>query len=222
MQSTDEPEEGLKKHRSNGEAPTITPSQYYQQMRELALQKRADYQISTPQVTLTLMRQIYKKEGIVIDATKNHLRKLKAAYFNDSDGCSVFLNISLPLEPRLFAMVHELKHHYVDSAQLQCMCLDAYGKTPEIEIGAEIFAAEFLFPVDEFRQFATDMGVTRHASQADIVNLNYRSPARVSYQYILKRLEWLKLIGKNEYKGFSFQNLHTQMYGSHHYHRRHV
>ncbi|MCL4415119.1 MAG: ImmA/IrrE family metallo-endopeptidase [Actinobacteria bacterium] len=189
-------------------------------MRELAHQKRSEYKLITSQIILSTIRQVYKKEGIVIDPAPNHLRKLKAAYFNDSDGCNVLLNMNLPDEPRLFAMIHELKHHYVDRSILRCVCLEAYDSMPAIEIGAEIFAAEFLFPESEFRQFTVNMGIKGHATPEDIVKLNYHSPARISYQFLLKRLEWLKLINRGEYRKISFHKLHAKIHGSPHYHQR--
>lgn len=220
MQSSNETEEDLTKPRNKNNTQHITRNEYYRLMRTLAHQKRTEYQLITSQISLSSIRQIYKREGIKIDTAPNHLRKLKAAYFNDSDGCSVFLNMKLPDEPRLFAMIHELKHHFIDRDKLSCVCLELYKRMPEIEIGAEIFAAEFLFPESEFRQFTVNMGIKVHATAEDIVKLNYHSPARISYQFLLKRLEWLKLINHGEYRNISFHKLHARIHGSPHYHRR--
>ncbi len=93
---------------------------YYRRMRQLAGEKREMLSLSTADITLSRIRQIYRSEGIVIDKCPRRLRKVKAAYFNDDNGCSVLLNMSLPEEPRLFAMIHELKHHYEDRQRLQC------------------------------------------------------------------------------------------------------
>jgi Zn-dependent peptidase ImmA (M78 family) len=52
----------------------------------------------------------------------------------------------VPEEPRLFALLHELKHHYRDRDAIgagSLVCGD-YNANRRIEIGAEIFAAEFL------------------------------------------------------------------------------
>lgn len=189
-------------------------------MRQLAQQKRDEYGLTTSNISLSRVRNIYKQEGITIDPCPNRLRKLKAAYFNDADGCSILLNMKLPEEPRLFAMLHELKHHYVDQQLLQCFCLEVYDTSPAIEIGAEVFAAEFLFPEDEFRDFVAKCGFGTDLSAEDIVHLKYHSPARISYQFIQKRLERLGLIRKGQFSNVRFQVLHKQIYGSPHYRLR--
>jgi hypothetical protein len=45
----------------------------------------------------------------------------------------------------------------------------------------------------------------------------YCSPAQVSYEFMQKRLEWLGLIRKGQFKGVQFHKLHEQIYGSRHY-----
>jgi Zn-dependent peptidase ImmA (M78 family) len=195
----------------------MTRSTYYQQMRQLALDKRAEFGLTTRDISLSRLRKIYKAEGIIIDPCSGRLRKLKAAYFNDPDGCSVLLNMSLPEEPRLFAMLHELKHHYVDRDQLRCFCQDVYENSPVIEIGAEVFAAEILFPEEEFEGYVADFGITGTVTPEDVVRMKYHSPAKVSYQFLQKRLERLGLIAKGQFKGVQFYVLHKQMYGSQYY-----
>ena len=117
-----------------------TSDAYYKRMRRLAQKKRSEYTLSTPDICLSRVRSIYKTEGITIDKWPTRFRKLKAAYFNDESGCSVLLNMDLPEEPRLFAMIHELKHHYEDQHLLKCVCIEVYDSSPVIEIGAEVFA----------------------------------------------------------------------------------
>jgi Zn-dependent peptidase ImmA (M78 family) len=49
--------------------------------------------------------------------------------------------------PRLFALVHELKHHYIDQESIrggELKCGD-YNANQIIEKGAEVFAAEFIY-----------------------------------------------------------------------------
>jgi len=186
-------------------------------MRHLAQQKRGEYRLTTSDISLSRVRHIYKQEGITIDGCPGRLRKLKAAYFSDPDGCSILLNMKLPEEPRLFAMLHELKHHYLDQALLQCFCQEVYESSPIIEIGAEVFAAEFLFPEDEFRDFVAGCGFSTTLSAEDVVYLKYHSPARISYQFLQKRLERLGLISRGQFSSVRFHVLHKQIYGSHHY-----
>jgi Zn-dependent peptidase ImmA (M78 family) len=183
-------------------------------MKLLALEKRVEYGISTRDVRLSTIRDLYKREGIRIDACPGKLRKLKAAYFNDRDGCSVLLNMKLPEEPRLFAMVHELKHHFVDQERLVCFCQDVDSSSPIVEIAAEVFAAEFIFPLAEFSEFVRELGLRKPVTSEQVVLVKYHSPVPVSYQYIQKRLEWLGLTIPSQFRGVQFQKLYAQMFGS--------
>jgi len=193
---------------------------YYKWMHQLAAEKRREHSLITTNINLSTIRKVYKTEGIIIDSCKGKLRKLKAAYFCDDDGCSVLLNMKLPKEPRLFAMLHELKHHYVDQDNLMCCCQEVYDSSPVIEIGAEVFAAEFIFPEEEFREYVSGFLQTSRVKAEDIVHMKYHSPAHVSYQFLQKTLERLKYIEKGEFKNIQFMNLHAQIYGKSYYRSR--
>ncbi|MEJ0042679.1 MAG: hypothetical protein WDM81_10895 [Rhizomicrobium sp.] len=58
----------------------------------------------------------------------------------------------LPHEPKLFALVHELKHHYRDREALgaRVIACGDYNQNELIEIGAEVSSAEFIYPESEF------------------------------------------------------------------------
>lgn len=190
-------------------------------MRRLAREKRELYSLSTPDITLGRIRKIYQQEDIVIDSCPGTLLKLKAAYFHDQYGCSVLLNMKLPEAPRLFAMIHELKHHYEDRHRLQCFtCQDVYDSSPLIEIGAEVFAAEFIFPEEEFREHVSSFINGKKIAPEDVVHMKYHCPARVSYQFIIKSLERLRYISRGQFARVKFHKLHSAIYGSHHYHSR--
>lgn len=194
--------------------------EYYKRMCRLALEKRKKYSLSTKDISLSSIRKIYRSEGIQIDSWPRRLRKVKAAYFNDEDGCSVLLDMNLPEEPRLFAMIHELKHHYEDQGNLRCFCDDVYDSSPLIEIGAEVFAAEFIFPDDEFREYVPQFYRDDFLRPEDMVRMKYHCPARVSYQYLQKKLTRLGYITAGQFANVQFQKLHETLYGSHHYHKR--
>lgn len=197
-----------------------SPSAYYRRMRQLAGEKREKLSLSTPDITLSRIRKIYRAEGITIDKCSGRLRKVKAAYFCDQYGCSVLLNMRLPEIPRLFAMIHELKHHYEDRDQLRCFCQEVYDSSPIIEIGAEVFAAEFIFPEEEFRSYVTSFMKGKEILPEDVVHMKYHCPAKVSYQFFTKSLERLGFIRRGQFAGVQFHKLHEKLYGSHHYHWR--
>ena len=194
----------------------MTRSQYYHQMRQLALAKRAEYGIETSKLNLTVVRGIYKKEGIRIDTWELKGRKIKAAYFCDEIDCSVLVNKNLPKIPRLFALVHELKHHYCDRESIQdgkIQCGD-YNANELTEKGAELFAAEFIYPEAEMRALAYKLDIqTGTCTPEKIVEFKRSCPATISYQFIVKRFEWFGFIEVGVYKKVQFSKLEEQIYG---------
>ncbi|HEV8111576.1 MAG TPA: ImmA/IrrE family metallo-endopeptidase [Planctomycetota bacterium] len=186
-------------------------------MKVLAHATRTKHNVVTGAFGLREMRRVYKLEGIQLDLWPHKMRTIRAAYFLEDGQPSVLLKKSMkPVEPRLFALAHELKHHLVDqdlarSQRLECAA-DFSSGSP-IEIGAEIFAAEFIFPEDEFVDWL-DRELGKGACGADeIVRLKRQSPAKVSYAFIVKRLEWLGRIQRGAFKGFKFQNHEHRLYG---------
>lgn len=189
---------------------------YYQQMRKLALAKRAEHKVKTDLLNLAFMRGIYRAEEIRIDRWDTQGWKIRAAYFCDHDDLSVLLNKNLPREPRLFSLAHELKHHYVDRSIIQggqIRCGD-YNANEAIEIAAEVFAAEFIYPEAEMRERVNEFGITgQSCSPNKVVEFKRTCPALVSYSFIVKRFERFGLCQAGEYKKVRFQKLEEELHG---------
>lgn len=188
---------------------------YYEELKALAREKRALHGVNTQAFGLREMRRIYKAEGIRIDSWP--LRpKIKAMYMCEDGDYSVAVQRTLPDEPKLFALAHELKHHYRDQDVINgtggyILCGD-YNANEMIEKGAEVFAAEFIYPAAEFVEDLARMNVkTWHPE--DVVHFKRQTKAKVSYKYICKRLEWMNLIERGEFDGIQFQKLEEQMFG---------
>jgi Zn-dependent peptidase ImmA (M78 family) len=190
-------------------------SEYYAVMKALAAEKRAVYNVTTQDIGLQFIRGIYKAEGVTIDLWDVPAR-IRGAYMCDDADPSVLINRNLPKEPRVFAMVHELKHHYCDRRAIangQIKCGD-YNANKAIEIGAEIFAAEFIFPEVEFLQAVENEGVEAGKCTAeDVVRLKHSCGAPVSYKFLQKRLEWFEIIEPKKFAKVQFQKLEEQLYG---------
>ena len=177
-------------------------SEYYAVMKALAAEKRAVYNVTT-------------QEGVTIDLWDVPAR-IRGAYMCDDGDPSVLINRNLPKEPRVFAMVHELKHHYCDRRAIangQIKCGD-YNANEAIEIGAEIFAAEFIFPEAEFLRAVENEGIEAGKCMAeDVVSLKHSCGAPVSYKFLRKRLEWFEIIEPKRFAKVQFQKLEEQLYG---------
>ncbi|HMB84376.1 MAG TPA: ImmA/IrrE family metallo-endopeptidase, partial [Terriglobales bacterium] len=186
----------------------------------LAREKRADYGVDTGSFGLREVRAIYKQEGIRIDYWRLP-RKIKALYMCDDGDCSVALQRTIPYEPKLFALIHELKHHYRDRAALGASVIHCgdYDANELIEKGAEVFAAEFIYPQAEFADDLENLGLAvRQAS--DVVEFKRSCKAKVSYRFICKRLERLGQISPGQFDGMQFQKLEEKLYGVPFYRRR--
>lgn len=194
---------------------------YYEDLLRLAHEKRALYNVDTAAFGLMQVRSIYRAEGIKIDYWPLPY-KIKALYMCADDDCTVAIQKSLPEEPKLFALIHELKHHYRDREALGSGVIHCgdYNANELIEKGAEVFAAEFIYPEAEFAEDIRARGVTMWTAE-NIVHLKRGGKAKVSYRFICKRLERLGLITVGHFNGVQFQKLEDQIFGVPFYRRRH-
>ncbi|MEK6289219.1 MAG: ImmA/IrrE family metallo-endopeptidase [Acidobacteriota bacterium] len=194
----------------------MSRSIYYAEMRSLAQAKRAQYNVETAALNLRFVQGIYRNEGIKIDYWDTKRRKIRAAYFCDDGDFSVMINKSLPREPKLFALVHELKHHYKDQLLIQAgeiRCGD-YNAGELIEKGAEVFAAEFIYPEAEMQLLLEELAITtENCSPESLVEVKRTCGAVVSYTFLVKRFEWLDLIERGEYSKVQFTKLEESIYG---------
>lgn len=199
---------------------------YYEELKVLARETRKRHNLTTSSVSLSSLRQIYKQEGIRIKLWDYKLRKIRGAYIDIDGEAHVLLNKAIkPKEPRIFTMAHELKHHYIDrelakNGQLECHDLSWSGGSM-IEIGAEIFASEFVYPEAEALSLINQLGIANGAwRQEDVVRLKKSCPAPVSYAFLVKRLEWFGTIERGVFRGVKWQNLEESMYGIPFYRRK--
>ena len=184
-------------------------------MKLLAAQKRLQHGISTSTLGLQKVRGVYKSEGVQIDLRQTSDR-IRAVYMCDGGDPSVLVNRKLPKEPRLFAMVHELKHHYCDQDLLkdgEIRCGD-YNANELLEKAAEVFAAEFIYPAQEFIDCVESLALeTGKVTQEQVVELKRACGAPVSYKFLQKRLEWFGMIAPKEFARVQFQKLEDKIHG---------
>jgi len=190
-------------------------SSRYDALKALARQKRGEYGVQTSTLNLTLVKNIYRAEGVAIDPWKLSAR-IRAVYMSEDNDPSVMLNRDLPKQPKLFALIHELKHHYCDRDVIEAghiRCGD-YNANREIEVAAEVFAAEFIFPEAEFVELVKELGLMKSkVTPEDIVRFKRAAPPVVSYQFLRKRFEFLNLAPRGEYAKVQFTKLEDRMFG---------
>lgn len=197
----------------------MSRSIYYEEMKELACNIRHAFGLIGPRVLRSDMRRIYREYEIQIDLWPYKVKKLRGAYFNDENGCSVLLAKGLPEDPMVFTMAHELKHHLVDRNEQTIIC-DESNQNEVIEIGAEVFAAEFLFPDDIFIASMKEMGISEgECHPKTIVTLKRNSKTTLSFTGLAKKAEFLGFADKGVLEGVHWKKLEISMYGEPFYKR---
>jgi len=194
---------------------------YYEKLKELAREKRNYYKVDTAAFGLREVRKIYKAEGIKIDYWVLP-PKIKALYMCADNDFSVAVKKNLPDEPKLFALIHELKHHYTDQELIKdgVVHCGEYNRNEKIEIGAEVFAAEFIYPEAEFASDINQNSVSDWQPE-NLVEFKRDCKAKISYQFLQKRLIHLGIIEQEQFKGVKFKNLEEKIYGVP-YHRKNM
>lgn len=182
-------------------------------MKALARQVREAHGLSTPRVLRTDLRRLYKAYGLRLDL-RDGFRSIRGAYFNDDCGATAVVHKGLPEDPRVFTMAHELKHHLVDREIPDFGCKLANIGTDPIEIAAEVFAAELLFPEGDFLHLLTDMGVGLNCcTPQHLVRLKVETRTTLSYEGLAKRAEFMRLAEPGTFTGIKFRKLQEEMYG---------
>lgn len=191
----------------------MTRSDYYEQMKALARNVRAEHGFTTPRVLRIDLRRVYRAYGIKLDL-RSGFKALRGAYFNDEYGPSVVIDKTLPEDPRVFTMGHELKHHLVDRDTPSFRCDFSKTGTDPVEIGAEVFAAELIFPEAEFLRLLTEAGVAAGTCNAEhLVRLKHETRTTLSYQGLAKRAEFMKLAAAGTFDRVQFKKLEEQIFG---------
>jgi Zn-dependent peptidase ImmA (M78 family) len=175
----------------------VNSSDYYDDLKRLARQVRAENGLNSPRVTPNDMRRIYFRNGIEIDLWPYRLRNLRGAFICDKLGTTVMLAKNLPQDPMVFTMAHELKHFYKDRNLGVSYC-DQSNITKTLEIGAEIFAAELIFPDREFIAQLNKMRIRKdQCLPRTLVELKHTTRTTLSYAGLAIKAERLRFAAAN-------------------------
>lgn len=188
-------------------------SEYYEKLKQLARETRARFDIASPRVLRSDLRRIYRCEGIRIDLWPHKLRNLRGAYINDEYGAAVMLARGLPEDPMVFTMGHELKHHLVDSQASLSYC-DTSNESNPIEIGAEVFAAELIYPEGDFSSDLERMKVRYgQCTAVDLVKLKHDTRTTLSYAGLAKRAVFMGFAPGGSLDQAKWKVIEEEIYG---------
>jgi hypothetical protein len=190
-------------------------------MMALAQEQRKLFSISGARVLKSDLRRMLKHHGVKVDLwplpgmlPRKPLKNLRGAYMNGLEGgpC-VMVSRGIPDEPQIFTMAHELKHHLVDQELINAFC-HAGNISDVIEIGAEIFAAELIYPQQLFADHMDEDGIEiGKCEPRHIVDLKRRTNTTLSYAGLAKRAEFLRFAPAGTLKGVKWKKLEESMYG---------
>jgi len=193
----------------------MTRAALYEEVKARARALRGEYGFDSPRIGRSDIRRIYRQERIQIDY-RHGLRNLRGAYFNDDMGVHVMLAHGLPDEPTIFTMGHELKHHFMDCPKdggYLSVCADS-NVAQVVEISAEVFAAELVYPEAEFARDLEQLGIARGACDARaIVQLKHETRATLSYASLAKRAVVLGFAPKGALTKVAWVKLSESVYG---------
>ena len=186
---------------------------HYKDMKALARSVREEHQITGPRLLKSHMRRIYKKHGIQLDYWPGRTRSLRGAYFDDEYGTSVMVAKHLPNDPLIFTLAHELKHHLVDRSRQALEC-STENVSRVVEVAAEVFAAELLFPDELFKDAMHEMKIPRDGcKERTLVQLKHETGTTLSYYGLSKKAEFLGFAKPGSIKQGNWRKLEAEMYG---------
>ncbi|MBS1867912.1 MAG: ImmA/IrrE family metallo-endopeptidase, partial [Acidobacteria bacterium] len=161
-----------------------------------------------PDVSMREMWRVYREEGIEELHFRGGFKRLRGAYFNDEYGVTVMLARGLPDDPTIFTMAHELKHHLVDSEIGTVLCRTEEERR-RIEVGAEVFAAEFIYPEKDFVYdlFRLLRGMPHHVSPEILVKLKRETGTTLSHTALAKRAVLLRLADEKAFDDVRWRDL---------------
>jgi Zn-dependent peptidase ImmA (M78 family) len=186
---------------------------YIEGLKERARQIRLEFDLSTPRVLRSDLRRIYRKYGITIDLWPHKFKTLRGAFFDDDVGPTVMLASGLPPEPMIFTMSHELKHFLTDRGLGLSYC-DVSNQNDLIEIGAEVFAAELIFPDADFIESMRQLGISQgQCSPESLVRLKHATTTTLSYAGLTKKAYFHGFATDGALANTRWKKLEAQIYG---------
>lgn len=183
--------------------------EYYELVKTKARELRQLHGLTTAKVTLTDLRSIYRANGIKIDYWPGSFKNVRGQYLFDEDTACVMVAKKLPPEQKIFTLAHELKHHFFDKDESKL-----FTEKEPIEIAAELFAVELIFPDPAFIQWFIAQGIGKGSCTSEtIVRMKHMTETTLSYASLAKRAEFLGFAPKNSLLRSGWHRLRDSIYG---------
>jgi|CXWL01.1.fsa_nt_gi Zn-dependent peptidase ImmA (M78 family) len=120
----------------------------------------------------------------------------------------------LPEDPFIFTMAHELKHHLVDRDKALAAYCDPSNEDDLVEKGAEVFAAELIFPEGDFKLWLETTHVGKgECTPPNLVKMKHETRTTLSYAGLAKRAERLGYAPFGSLEKIRWKKLEEEIYG---------
>ncbi|XDD52212.1 ImmA/IrrE family metallo-endopeptidase [Leptospira sp. WS92.C1] len=191
----------------------MSRSEYYESLKKLAIKVRKDHNLASSRILPSDLKQVLKAEGVSEIVLFHDFKNLRGAYLLEDGLPIVVVKKNLPRDPYAFTLGHELKHHLVDQEYGSLVCTNK-NISEAIEIGAEVFSAEFLYPEEMFIKDLLSQGIGHDGcSPENIVNLKKETDTTLSYAGLAKRAVFLKLAKPGTFDNVSWKKLEEELFG---------
>ena len=185
----------------------LDPAAYYAEMKQIARQVREHYRVAPRPIGIEELGKIYRAQRIRLTFWSGKVRSLRGAYFNDELGVDVMVMKELSEDALAFTMAHELKHHFVDS-DLKPSAERILHQLNPVEIGADLFAGELLYPEKDFEADLRRLQEkTRACPVGVLLLLKERTRTTLPYRVFRERAVSMGLASAGEFRTSSWRRL---------------
>lgn len=193
----------------------VTRTEYYERVKAKARQLRAERGWTSPRVMLSDVRALCRDHGVKVEYWTGKLRVARGQYRIEHGQATIMVSASLPREQRLSTIAHELKHHFFDADPTT-----TFPDKEAVEISAEIFAVELIFPDEDFLATVRAMGIQQgECCPADVVKLKQESETTLSWGSIAKRMVFHRYATPSTFEGAKWTKIAEEIYGEPFYKR---
>ena len=198
-------------------APLTLSSKDIFEIEELAKEKRRNFDIGMLPIGDNILKLIRKEKIYLLsfpveisDEQENHFSAIYVCLNDDEEMSFIGLNTADYYDKQLFALAHELYHHFKRCDLHVCRLSDEEKNYDELK--ANRFAAEFLLPTEKLEieikgENSGDIKLVswKHSALLRFIarlHCEYRLP----YKAIVRRLEEIKAIDQEQYQALLLED----------------
>lgn len=200
----------------------MSTTDYYEMVKERARELRSERQWTEPRLGLRELKQLCLDQGIEkIDLWPpstcrgaKRRTKVRGIYAPNGGRPCVMVNRHLPKDQRIFTLGHELKHHLYDGDGDAPLLCEKKVQKNTVEIGAEIFAAELIYPDADFCRDLRERGVqTGKCTAEDLVRLKHDVETSLSYAALAKKSYRFDFAPRGSFDKAAWRTIERQIFG---------